>query len=159
MMKKNISGFTIVELLVVLVVIAILVAVGMLAYGEVRDRAAASAAKADLVEFAKRIEIAKSDSIDGRYPSIPTQAMGIRATKEIYRITSASNWYYCTSSNNSDYALGVVDTKGNGYMQSSVSGLEEGVSASASSTCAKVGAAAAASSYGYNGSVWSAWIN
>jgi prepilin-type N-terminal cleavage/methylation domain-containing protein len=52
-------GFTIVELLIVIVVIAILAAISVVAYSGIQQRAKASAAKSDLRNFAKAIEAAR----------------------------------------------------------------------------------------------------
>lgn len=131
--KTNGNGFTIVELLIVIVVIAILAAISVASYMGIQDRAMASAVKSDLTSFAKKIEIAKIDTSDGLYPTVPTQGMGIKATKSMYKTThigsgaTRHNWYYCLSPDHTGYALGVVDGKDRGYIQSSAGGLEEKV--------------------------------
>jgi len=61
------TGFTIVELLIVIVVIAILAAITIVAYNGVQTRSKTSAAKSVASETQKKIEI--YNSIKGSYPS------------------------------------------------------------------------------------------
>lgn len=60
-------GFTIVELLIVIVVIAILAAVTIVAYNGISTRAKETALKSDLSSGAKQLQIAKTT--DGSYPN------------------------------------------------------------------------------------------
>lgn len=63
------SGFTIVELLVVIVVIAILAAISIVSYSGIQQRAAASAIASDLKTNMTRIHLYQSDN--GRLPTNP----------------------------------------------------------------------------------------
>jgi prepilin-type N-terminal cleavage/methylation domain-containing protein len=63
-MKKQQSGFTIVELLIVIVVIGILAAITMVAYNGVQDRARATKVSADLAMLSKAIQAARVTSGD-----------------------------------------------------------------------------------------------
>ena len=58
-MHKRNRGFTIVELLIVIVVIAILAAITIVAFNGVQDRAKASKMKADVAQLAKAMNAAK----------------------------------------------------------------------------------------------------
>jgi len=64
------SGFTIVELLIVVVVIAILAAITIVSYNGITGRANASAAKTSAVSVQKKAELYASDGPTGQYPML-----------------------------------------------------------------------------------------
>ena len=66
--KKD-KGFTIVELLIVIVVIGILAAITMVAYGNITTRANTNAAKANAANVAKVAEAYNADENNTSYPS------------------------------------------------------------------------------------------
>lgn len=66
------TGFTIVELLIVIVVIAILVAITIVAYNGIQQRAQSTVLSSDLANAARQMELAKVDAADGLYPAIPS---------------------------------------------------------------------------------------
>jgi general secretion pathway protein G len=66
-MKKSASGFTIVELLIVIVVIAILATISTVAYNGIQERARTTALKSDLANGFKVLGAAYA--IDGKYPA------------------------------------------------------------------------------------------
>jgi hypothetical protein len=129
----------------------------------------ASAVKSDLANFARKIDIARVD-VGGLFPTVPTPAMGIAATKSMYKTThigtgvNRANWYYCPSPDRTDYALGVVDVKDRGYIQSSLGGLEEKVNGNSNiqdstSVCDEVGSPSSSVVTGMNGGIWQNWVN
>ena len=65
--RQNFRGFTIVELLIVVVVIAILAAITIVAYNGIASQAKESALKSDLEAAGKQLQIAKVT--DGSYPA------------------------------------------------------------------------------------------
>ncbi len=71
--NKRTDGFTIVELLIVVVVIAILAAITIVAYTGIQDKAKASVLQADVSSAAKNMELAKTNSPTETYPTaLPT---------------------------------------------------------------------------------------
>ena len=62
-------GFTIVELLIVIVVIAILAAITIVAYTGIQERAKDTALKSDLSNAARAIEAAKAGDPSEAYPN------------------------------------------------------------------------------------------
>src|SRR5690606_16673754 len=66
------AGFTIVELLIVIVVIAILAAISIVAYSGIQTRARDSQRRSDLAQVRKAIEAQYVDT--GEYP-VPSDAM------------------------------------------------------------------------------------
>lgn len=62
MHKNKHSGFTIVELLIVIVVIAILAAISIIAYNGIQRRAAIAVVQSDLKNFGTQIGLAHAES-------------------------------------------------------------------------------------------------
>ncbi|UXM91018.1 type II secretion system protein [Paenarthrobacter sp. JL.01a] len=159
---KQANGFTIVELLIVIVVIAILAAITIVAYNGIQDRAKNSTAQSDLANFAKKIEVVKVDASDGLYPASLTSSMDIRGSKSVYAVTR-NNWYYCVSTDRTQYALGVALTNaGAGYFMSSVNGLQASTNVADATTCPIVGKASGSQmGHVWNGTSgsWSSWVN
>ena len=85
MSLKNInkeSGFTIVELLIVIVVIGILAAITIVAYNGVQNRARANSAQATAVNAVKKAELYNADPPAGvsGYPTTSAALTGAAAT-------------------------------------------------------------------------------
>ena len=105
-MKKNISsrGFTIVELLIVIVVIGILAAIVIVSYTGITQRAHQSVLQQDLSDASGQLEL--DNSKNGVYPSTVSAAnggAGLKAstgTTYEYTYTSGSNSYCLTATNN-----------------------------------------------------------
>ena len=160
--KEKYIGFTIVELLIVIVVIAILAAITIVAYTGVQDRAKESNVQSDLSAFMKRIEIARTNAADGLYPFTPSASEGISANKSLY-FTNRNNWYFCTSTDRTQYALGVVRNFGDtsserGYYAQNGT-ITPGTGINDANTCARVGKTNG-SSFGHNSSTgWASWVN
>ena len=68
--QRHLTGFTIVELLVVVVIIAILAAITVVAYSSMQTRAKNSAAQTALATFSKKIQVYYH--LKGSYPSSAT---------------------------------------------------------------------------------------
>jgi prepilin-type N-terminal cleavage/methylation domain-containing protein len=66
--NDNRRGFTIVELLIVVVVIAILAAITIVSYNGIQNSARSSALTAELAQVAKKLELAKIADSSGAYP-------------------------------------------------------------------------------------------
>lgn len=131
------SGFTIVELLIVVVVIALLAAISLIAYTNFQNRALDSVVRSDLAAIAKSLDIAKVDL--GRYPQSNSEFPdGFKFSKSAYD-DSSLNIYYCLNRSASDsYGIKVRSKSGAGFqLHNGV--VTSGVSVDASSTCALVG--------------------
>ncbi len=97
------SGFTIVELLIVVVVIGILAAIVTVAYTGITSTAHKSAVLNDLANFAKKVELYKVEN--GAYPTDATGlvAADVKATQGSYDVRN--NLYYRVDTSGRWYAL------------------------------------------------------
>lgn len=89
---KHKSGFTIVELLIVIVVIAILAAVTIVAYNGISQNARKSALKSELSQVAKALETAKIKAGTGLYPNSLADVR-VDSDKLTYHYNDRSNTY------------------------------------------------------------------
>lgn len=118
--QQRIKGFTIVELLIVIVIIAILASITVTAYSGVQNRALDSAIKSDLSSFAKKAEIYYIDN--NAYPAWNNTSLtnvAMRFSNAAYSTTVSSNVNYCTMAGNTGYVLGVTAKNGQKYYISS----------------------------------------
>lgn len=99
------KGFTIVELLVVVVVIAILAAISIVAYNGIQSAAQESSVKHDMRNIAKQLEIYKVDQ--GRYPSSTTlQQLGIKVNKRTYGVNpTGATIFYCVNNEGTVFSV------------------------------------------------------
>lgn len=112
----NQRGFTIVELLIVIVVIGILAAIVIVAYNGIQTQANEASVKSDLSTIAKKIELFKVRSNLGRYPATMSEldSMDIRVTQGSYEV-DRYNYYYCRSPDYQHYSIGVAAVGGSTY--------------------------------------------
>jgi|GEM_PF-867010 len=99
--SKSRQGFTIVELLIVVVVIAILAAITIVAYNGISLNAKNSAIQSSLSQAAKKLDIFKIDDPSGLYPStLATAGLSLVSTGDtqyVYAVSS-DNKLYCLAS-------------------------------------------------------------
>ncbi len=131
------QGFTLVELIIVIVVIAILATLTIVAYNGVSARAHASALVADLNQSSKQLALAQVDA--GTFPADAT-TVGLRSTTDVsysYNVAGdgsvyclqASGWglnYFVTSNNttaNTGACSGTIGVPGSGSLSSVTYGV------------------------------------
>jgi general secretion pathway protein G len=173
-MRKTISGFTIVELLIVIVVIGILAAISIVAYNGVQNRAADTSVQSDLRNIAKQLEVGKVDSPTESYPTNNTTlaaVVNVKANKNSYAITPTVgyNLLMCfpTLSNPTDYMLLAQSKSGKKFYIRGSGAITEYTGAtswggSAASLCDSLVAGWTASGAGYAASdttsgPWRSW--
>lgn len=105
-MRKNMSGFTIIELLIVIVIIAILAAITLVAYNGVQVKARDSARSESVAQLQKALE--SYFVINGSYPTqnpvgsnVPSGFSPIYNTSSYaYSVDTAGNWMKNLTSSN-----------------------------------------------------------
>lgn len=171
--KASRSGFTIVELLIVIVVIAILAAITVVAYSGIQNRTYDSAVKADLVHLAKKFEEYKIKSSSGLYPfGNPTlETLDFKlGNRNVYAVAPAVsyNLLNCTSSTivGSNYGLAATSKSGKRFYITSEAGrIEEytgGAWSTLASICTSILAGSTGNGAGYSDSdtpQWRVWTD
>jgi len=124
--RQGAHGFTIVELLIVVVIIAILASVTVVAYSGISGRANDASVKSDLANIAKKLETYRVDN--DKYPLATNAGLisamnGYRINTSAYTTTTTRNLTYCTSTTGTPvYAIGALSKSGKSWLISSSSG-------------------------------------
>ena len=162
-MNRKAHGFTIVELLIVIVVIAILAAIAIAAYSSITNRAYDTAVRSDFANFIKKYETIRVLNSANQY-SDPTAAMGFSFSKDAY-ITGRNNMYLCINPERNQYAIGAQSKSGKSFRYSTITGkTEEVASVSQAATCTDAGTTIVDAAYTTvavnNSNAWSSsWVN
>ncbi len=115
-MRAARAGFTIVELLIVIVVIGILAAITIAAYNGIQNRAYDTAVKADLKAAATKLEVAKADSGTDQIPAASQAGLQslVNVSKSSYQARSGTSLLYCRT--DVGYALVAQSKSGNAFV-------------------------------------------
>ena len=111
------TGFTIVELLIVIVVIAILAAITIVAYNGIQNRANDSAVRADMRNMATKInEYELTDSPTGAPPAATAAALSplMKFSKSSYQGRGNTSLLYCRT--DTEFALIAQSKSGNVFV-------------------------------------------
>lgn len=101
--NKRSNGFTIVELLIVIMVIGILVAITIVSFNGVQDRARTASLQSDITNASQSLEMSRASNGPDQYPADSTAAnlKASSGTLLTYNYISASNGYCVTAVNSS----------------------------------------------------------
>ena len=158
------KGFTIVELLIVIVVIGILAAITIVAFNGVQNRANDSVVRQDLASISK--SLAMSHTLQGTYPvsaaelADPDRELVIKPSRSAYLLTS-NNFIYCYGSG-TNYALIGKSKSGTTYYVNNTNTTTPTeftypFPASQVDVCPQAGAGGAGA-WGFAGPGWSSWV-
>lgn len=167
--RNNSSGFTIVELLIVIVIIGILAALVIVAYTGIQARAHDTSVQADLKNFAKAVRLYEADK--GIIPpggsrtmnSAGMPGMKIAVAEGSYDLNATANMSYCegTISGEAVFAMSAKSKSGTVFAYKSWGGMESrgNVSHATNTACLGIDSGTTGLNYGYNSSLdtWWSW--
>lgn len=163
--NKYQKGFTIVELLIVIVIIAILTLIVNIVYTGIQQRARDANIQSDLRNIASKLELFNIDY--GRYPISTAEltTAKLTVTKSAYQTSGVNNLLYCRNvTTGGGYAIVAASGSGTKYSiseqtkgVSTYSGTFPGVSQAV--VCPSFGLDSNGNSWGLNGGTWVAWVN
>lgn len=157
--KNKQPGFTIVELLIVIVVIGILAAITVIAYNGVQNNANDTVVRNDLHNFATIMDLHKAEA--GTYPTTLTVSMSIKFSRGSYGLDYQSyNARYCYNPSTDVYIMYVSSKSGQYYKYTPSGGIELAVTTYGWDICAQIGLTTTnPAQNGLTNSTWASWVN
>ncbi len=149
-------GFTIVELLIVVVVIAILAAITIVAYNGIQNRTHDTTVQADLANNGKIIM--NSAAVSGIYPTTSV-TLGLKVSGGSY-LTSRNNFYICLNPTTKRFALSAISRSGKTYQNVDGTISQSAFQLWGADTCDLIGGGNLNAAYDQaGGSGWQSWIS
>jgi prepilin-type N-terminal cleavage/methylation domain-containing protein len=163
------KGFTIVELIVIIVVIGILAGIGIVSYNGAQSRAHDVSVQSDLESIAGELEAyrvrANDDNPDQEFPRDSTDlaTLEIQAAKSSYATTVAYNMIYCIDNAGTDayqaYSLVAQSKSGTIFMMTQDGFKSHALTSSSltASLCSSLGLTLGANGMASPGT-WQSWV-
>ena len=122
------DGFTLVELLIVIVIIGVLAGISIMAYNGIQSRTQSATIQSDLRNFAQKVE--QFYIINDHYPKSSNELLSLGwkiSQKQSYQQKSGGNVLYCTISSGSDakFVIAARTVANKAFTYSSQNGLQE----------------------------------
>lgn len=120
------GGFTIVELLIVIVIIAVLATIVVVGYGAVVNNAHDSSVKSDLQKIDDAFKQFALDS-EGTFPNsyIELEGLGVKVAGDSYDTETKANMYLCVNPGATEYAVVAMSRSQKRFVVKSESGISE----------------------------------
>lgn len=152
-------GFTIVELLVVIVVIGILASITIVSYSGIQNNANDTAIKNDLRNFSTAMDLYRAEF--GAYPSVLTTSMGLKFSKGSYGLDAQSyNVRYCYNSSTDVYIMYASSKSGRYYRYTPNGGIEPAAVTYGWGVCDQIGLVTTnPTQNGLTTTTWASWVN
>jgi prepilin-type N-terminal cleavage/methylation domain-containing protein len=156
------AGFTLVELMIVIFVIAIIAAIVIVSYNNVTNTSNDTAVKTDLAGLATQVKLFFNEN--DRYPVNSTEIsnLGIRVTKETYSTTSANNMVFCYRAGGAVYGVLAGSKSGQSYyinhLNPDPKPIAQTHAASGSVICPAIGVSSPGWAWLYAGGSWQSYI-
>lgn len=155
-------GFTIVELLVIIIVVGILASIVIVSYNGVQNNARDTSVQSDLDNAAGHLETYRtaSSNIAQTYPDTTTKlgTVGITAAKPAYNTSLAVNFVYCTSTDLQQYAIAAVSRSGTIYLMRETGFQSHSLTTASFTASLCTGLGMTLRSNGFASSTWQSWV-
>lgn len=124
-MKIKQIGFTVIELIVVIVVIGILAMITVIAYNGIQNNGYDTSVKSDLSALAKKLDIFYGDNYKFPTNAAELESLKLKVNQSAYNTSRVLNFSYCANTDRTAYALGAISKSGKQFSITSNSGIQE----------------------------------
>lgn len=154
-------GFTVVELIVVIVVIGILATITVVSYSSTQRKAYDTAVQTDLEQMADQFDVFRTRSAADTYPATQAdlESLNITITKSAYSTSVAVNVYSCVAADFKSFAIVSQSKSGTIFKITNADDTTTFIPSSSftlASTCSSLGMNYVLS--GWQSGAWRLWV-